>query len=144
MFLIKDCCQNSDKVPKETHCNHRLNGTKSSFKLCNTPLFRHVSLRNGVTLYYPFKVYCYNYITSRLECLLQHKGYEDMCSKWKYRERTPDIMSDVYDGEVWKYFQNYKGTAFLNASNTCGLQLNVTMSWCVVQLFALQLTYQLL
>ena len=48
-----------------------------------------------------------------------------MCSKWKYRERTPDIMSDVYDGEVWKSFQNYKGTAFLDASNTFGLQLNV-------------------
>ena len=126
IYLLKDCFQNqSCRIPKLTHCNQKHYRTKSSYKVCNEPLFRRVSLRNGQHAHYPYKIYCYSYISTRLESLLQRKGYEDMCSKWKKRESRSDLMFDVYDGEVWKSFQNFKGTAFLAADNTYGLQLNV-------------------
>ena len=68
-----------------------------------------VILKNGATKFYPLRVYCWKSIISQLESILQRTGIPELCEQWRTRQVEESVLSDVYDGEVWKNFMAQEG-----------------------------------
>ena len=49
----------------------------------------------------------------------------DILNKWKRRSMPDGLMSDIYDGSVWKSFLTFNGKDFLSRRYTFGLLINV-------------------
>ena len=82
---------------------------------CDTPLL--FSTKGGKLK--PFKVYSYQPLKSaltRLKC----PGFLERCEKWREYNTSPDIISDIYDGNVWHNFQN-----FLSSRHSWCIALNI-------------------
>ena len=92
---------------------------------CGGSLVRKMTLKGGKTAYYPVRWYPYKSVTNSLEELLCRPGLEEQCREWVKRPSRGQVYGDVYDGKVWKSFQNYKGEPFLDAPNTFGFMINV-------------------
>jgi len=72
----------------------------------------------------PFKTYCYYPLYKSLPQILQRSSYLELCEKWRSRVVPERVLSDVYDGRVWKEFLNYNGKPFLAEPNNLALMLN--------------------
>ena len=95
-------------------------------KICGSKLVKEVILNGGSKKFYPLKTYCYTSLADSFESLLKRPGFEKDCEAWRKREVPEDIFSDVYDGQVWKSFYNWKGNRpFLELPRSYGLMLNV-------------------
>ena len=100
-------------------------------KACGAQLAQKIIFKNGsVKLYayktYCYKTYCYKSIIDSLETLLECPGLEEQCEKWKSRKIDNDLYADVYDGQIWKQFGNWKGNKpFLDLPRSFGLMMNV-------------------
>ena len=94
-------------------------------KHCGSKLVDKVILNNDVTKFYPLKVYCWKSIISQLESILQRTGIPELCEQWRRREVLESVLSDVYDGEVWKNFMWSDGNPFFSVERHSGLMLNV-------------------
>ena len=94
-------------------------------KHCGNKLVNKVILKNGVTKFYPLKVYCWKSIVSQLENILQRAGMTELCEHWRTRQVGESVLSDVYDGEVSKNFKWRDGSHFFSLERRYGLMLNV-------------------
>ena len=61
-------------------------------KLCRTKLVNKVILKNGITRFYPLKVYCSKSIISQLESILGRTGILELCEEWRTRLVDKDMM----------------------------------------------------
>lgn len=97
-------------------------------KQCGCLLLKSVE-RKSKRFLYPFKVYCYKSLQESLQTLFLRKKFVSDCGIWKKESQsTPELqgtIKDIYDGNIWKEFQIYKGIAFLNQPYSLGLILNV-------------------
>ena len=73
---------------------------------------------------YPFKVFSYKSIRQSLKKLLLRPGFADLCQYWKSRAVLMELQ-DMYDGQVWKDFQNVSGKPFLSGSLGLGLMITI-------------------
>ena len=92
---------------------------------CDTLLLKTVEFASGKKCFYPFKVYCYMSVCTSLEHHLQHPQFFSWCEEWRRRTVVDGSMEDVYDGRVWKEFQDYNGMPFLSKPYSFGLMINV-------------------
>ena len=93
---------------------------------CQALLLKQVQFVSGRKMLYPFKVYCYNGIKSTLQKLLLRPKFHVDCKLWQTKTINHiNMLSDVYDGRVWKEFLKVAGSPFLIAPYTYGLMLNV-------------------
>ena len=93
-------------------------------KHCGSKLVDKVILKNGVSKFYPVKVYCWKSLVSQMENILQRTGLPELCEQWRTRQVEEGVLSDIYDGEVWKNFKWRDGSEF-NLERRYGLMLNV-------------------
>ena len=70
-------------------------------------------------------MYCWKSIISQLESILQRTGIPELCEQWRRREVLESVLSDVYDGQVWKNFKWSDRNPFFNVERHYGLILNV-------------------
>ena len=113
--------ENNRTVPKRCSNTFISRGQR---KTCNAHLVKRVKLKDGKEQFYPIYYYCYNSIIEEMERLLQRKGIPDSCEEWRNQPQTEGTLSDVYSGQIWKDFQNYKGSEFLSSPRNYGLMLN--------------------
>lgn len=92
---------------------------------CGAVLAKKVTTEKNGTVFYPFKVYCYQSIINQLESIPKRPGMSDLCEKWRNRKVKTGTMADIYDGQVWKDFQKVNGKDFLKSKNNIGLAINV-------------------
>ena len=92
---------------------------------CGEPLLREVTLKSGQTRLYPFKVYCYQSVTDTLKRFIQKPGFTLKCELWRERDVPVGLLADVFDGRVWKEWQNVDGEAFLAVPRNYAFMLNV-------------------
>lgn len=55
---------------------------------------------------------------------MNKKGFENLCEKWRHQTCTDDVLSDIYDGNIWKEFNGLKFFFFKEPHNF-GRMLNV-------------------
>ena len=105
-------------------CSHRL-FKKGAKRDCGAVLAKKVILASGKVCFYPQILYCFNSVIDQIEGLLKRPGIPDMCEQWRDRNDQEDIVSDVYDGSIWKVFLKYKGSDFLNGPRNLAFAINV-------------------
>ena len=131
-------CSKCTKLYHLDECLERKHGTVPPKRCTNVffPLGRakhhgsklvdKVILKNGVTKFYPVKVYCWKSLVSQMENILQQRtGLPELCKQWRTRQVEEGVLSDIYDGEVWKNFKWRDGSEFFNLERRYGLMLNV-------------------
>ena len=60
-----------------------------------------------------------------VEQLAKRKGFLTSCEKWRTRNIPEGFLCDVYDGNVWEYYNSVDGINFLRFPNSWLLTLNV-------------------
>ena len=115
------------------------NGQRNFVKNCNNVPFPRARqpktcarlaqkvVRNGNIKFYAVQTYCYKRIIDSLETLLKPPGPEEQREKWKTRQIDDDMYADVYSGNMWNHFGNWKvnNKPFLDLSRSFGLMINV-------------------
>lgn len=112
----------SRKCPSKKFPNHKFNHVHE--KICWQYLLKTITSPSGAKLLYPFKSYCYQPIENSLQTLISREGFEEQCEKWRKKETSEAVLTDVYDGRVWKSFKR-KGEHFFAKERNYGLFLNV-------------------
>ncbi|XP_070548796.1 uncharacterized protein [Ptychodera flava] len=92
---------------------------------CGAPLLKEVELQGNKKRLYPFKVYCYKSVLQSLSDLVKREGFVEKCELWRDRRPTPGVLSDIYDGRIWREFQTVNGRSFLNFPQNYAFQLNL-------------------
>ena len=69
--------------------------------------------------------YCYLGVDVNLQIFLNRPNFFSSCELWRTRKEEAGILSDVYDGQVWKNFQNYNDNPFLSEPGNYALMLNL-------------------
>lgn len=92
---------------------------------CGTLLMKNVKSPSGKQILYPRSIYCYKSLIDSLMEMMKRPGFSEMCEQWRQLVSLPRLYNDVYDGEVWKDFQSWKGLPFLSAPFNFALHLNV-------------------
>ncbi|XP_066929656.1 uncharacterized protein [Clytia hemisphaerica] len=125
LYHLEDC---SFKLRGEMHskkCDNILypeHPQKARRKECGQLLMKTIVSPTGKKTLYPFKIYCYKSLKENLQSLLRDPTFEDKCEAWRKLEKHPDVLSDVYDGRVWKHFSDEEnGYPFLNEKRNYGL-----------------------
>jgi hypothetical protein len=91
---------------------------------CNTPMGKEQRLLSGQIKLVPLQIFAYNSVTEQLKRFFARPGFSDKLEKWRCRRTRSGTLADVYDGNIWKEFHNYKGSPFLSAPGNLALQLN--------------------
>ena len=92
---------------------------------CGGHFFKKTKLKRGTVKYTPHQVYCYRSVIDSLETLLKRPNIEDYCELWRTRNVPVNHYADLYDGQMWKKFQNVKGHDFLAKPNNYAFMINV-------------------
>lgn len=92
---------------------------------CGTLLLKTVELSTGRTYFYPFLTYCYLNIDISLQSFLDRPDFYNQCEHWRAREQQDDVFNDVYDGNIWKEFQQHNGSPFLSEPGNYALMMNL-------------------
>lgn len=71
-----------------------------------------------------YKTYCYKSLKESVHRLVKKKGFEELCNNWRNLSSSEYILSDVYNGNIWKDFNGRKYDFFTEQRNF-GLMLNV-------------------
>ena len=90
------------------------------------PLLREVMTRTGNKKYYPYLMYPYVSLVSSLQSLLLRPKFYNLCEEWRQHPQHHQIvLSDVYDGRIWKDFLSFNGREFFSSRNSIGMMLNI-------------------
>ena len=82
------------------------------------------STSKGRKLLYPVKIYAYKSLKKSLQSLLLRPNFFHSCQTW--RSRSPhNFLEDIYDGNVWKEYQQCLGHPFLSQPNSLAFVLNI-------------------
>lgn len=130
-------CRKCDSVYSLAECKDRDKSKRCPFVLfpnhpharmrtpCNSLLLKTVELFSGKKLLYPHVTYCYMSIQNSLQSLLLQPTFFNECEKWRSRTLPENTLQDIYDGNIWKEFQNYNGTPFLSQPYCFGFTINL-------------------
>lgn len=88
---------------------------------CGENLLKEVVFRSGKKLFVPQRQYSYRGIARTLQEYLMRPGFPEACEKWRTRGVPPGLLADVYDGLMWKEFQDSDGSHFLKSQGTMRL-----------------------
>ncbi len=121
IYSFSQCLQQDRKCNFQAYPCHPFQSIRQP---CNSLLLKTVEFASGKTIFYPFKTYCYMNLVSSFERLLERPSFYSLCEEWRSRPQT-DLMNDIYDGEIWKDFQNFDGKPFLSEPFSFGFMINV-------------------
>lgn len=130
-YIVCPICLN---LSKYAHCLEK-RGNQVLVKSCgvcereakrNVPLLRAIVTSSGSRKYYPFLVFPSACLVSSLQSLLSRPGFFEHCKEWHHEfAHNRSNLSDVYGGQIWNDFLNYKGEPFLSVPNNIAFMLNI-------------------
>ena len=111
-------------------CNHIEfpNSSSRRLKPCDIPLSRKLD-NSGIIQ--PELIFPYAGIREQLAAMFRRKGFENSLRHWANRSGFDDILTDIYDGRVWKTFKGTDDETSPNffrpevADSHLGLMLNL-------------------
>lgn len=133
LYQISDVSSNDPNItPKFTKCIFQdfPNHSKSyGRKPCETPLYKNICTKNGV-IKRPVLIFPTISLRNQLNILFNQKGFEESCKKWINRHSDPEILTDIYDGRMWKSFKDEDGSLFFRTDLAdAHLGLMLSMDW---------------
>lgn len=100
---------------------HNRSARKRDGKLCGTRLTK--VNRSGEVR--PLLVFPYLPVLISLKRLLCERWIRDALDHWTRREVPEGVLSDIYDGRMWKNFKDRDGQKFFSGPERLGFILNV-------------------
>ena len=94
-------------------------------KACGRQLMKSVKTPKQASLFYPRLVYCYKPVLQTLQEFLLRPKFFTKCEIWRERSTVDGEYNDVYDGNIWREFLDYKGKPFLSLPFNFAFSLNV-------------------
>ena len=97
-----------DQVPTTLNCNyvdfpnHPMENQRES---CNVKLAKIIPTKDGI-IYRPSTIFPTINLKHQLQLMYNRKGFEELCRKWADRHDDSRYLNDIYDGRVWKTFQD--------------------------------------
>lgn len=85
------------------------NSTTRKTKLCETPLSQKIALLNDEVKIRPELLFPLASIRQQLEAMYCRPGFESYLRHWVNRQQFDNILTDIYDGKVWKTFKESSG-----------------------------------
>ena len=82
------------------------NSTLHKSRLCNTPLSQKIGAQSIIIR--PNLIYPFSGIKEQLATMFNQPEFENSLRHWTNRTNFDNILTDVYDGQIWK---NFKETA---------------------------------
>ena len=79
----------------------------------------------GKTVLYPRMIFTYKSILESLQEMLNRPGFSEKCELWRSLPHQDVIYTDIYEGDIWKEFQNPNGAPFLSVCNSFAFQMNI-------------------
>lgn len=95
------------------------------------PLLRQIITGNDNIKYYPYVVYPYISLVDSLKSLLSRPGFYSQCEQWRLtydfmnESSSTSVLSDFYDGKIWRDFLCFEGKQFLAMKNSLAFMLNI-------------------
>ena len=120
IYELKDCLDKIGSVITGKTCTF-----KPFSKCCNASLMKEIVTCNGSKRFYPHRVYCFSNLVSDLQALVRRPGFVEQCESTRSAVAGLGLLSDVYDGSIWKDFVSIDDTPFLSQCNNYGLLLNI-------------------
>lgn len=71
---------------------------------CGQLLLKTVRNSSGSEYLAAWKTYCFRSVTASLKDLLNRPMIVQMCEQWRTQQAEPNVLSDVYDGQMWQHF----------------------------------------
>src|SRR5262249_41701382 len=68
---------------------------------CGSELFTQIPVTKGY-IWRPKMVFPLPCLKTQLSTMYNRSGFEDLLRKWTKRDVETNIMSDIYDGNIWK------------------------------------------
>jgi len=103
------------------------NSSHRRLRLCQEPLSRQIRSLDGIIIR-PELIYPFAGINNQLATMFRRPGFESSLRHWANRSNFDNILTDIYDGEVWKTFKYDDSTVFFQpevADSHLGLMLNL-------------------
>ena len=119
-YNIDDCI--SQKV--SSYVQYPNHPHKSRRNSCQGLLVQKIKCQSGYN-FHPKKVYIYNSIIENVKLLMSRPNFVTQCGIWKELQRQPDVLTDIYDGELWERFRKYGSKLLLDVPQNLGFMLNV-------------------
>ena len=121
---------NQDRNLTIMKCQHVKYPNFSRRQICQNSLSHQIRLLNRVSIQsemiYPFSTIC-----QQLAILYLQPEFEKSLRHWTNRSHSNDIITDIYDGQIWKTFKETSDDNLPNfflsevADSNIGLMLNV-------------------
>mgnify|MGYP002803532383 CR=1 FL=1 len=92
---------------------------------CGEKLMKKVRGKTGTIFWYPRKVAVFQSLFSSLKRIFNSQNFQEKCELWRNEDDSNGEMRDIYDGKVWRDFQNFDGKPFLSQKHNYALLLNV-------------------
>ena len=118
LYGFEECLNKTGVQTTIACCSH-----KSFKRKCNGLLMKEIVTRSGNSKFYPHKVFCYASLISSLQALVIRTGFIQLCEST--RNVSTEVLSDFYDGLIWKQFSTIENSLFLSQSDNYGLLLNI-------------------
>lgn len=114
--LSKDCSK--IKYPNHSQSRRR--------QPCGSLLLKSVEFISGRKILYPFKIYAYKSLQQSLQSFLRRPDFFSKCQQWRARDRSScGSIEDIYDGNIWKDYQQCLGSPFLCQPFSFAFVLNI-------------------
>lgn len=97
---------------------------------CNNSLVKKIDSNSDNPIFRPIMIFPLVSIKQQLTLFFGRKDFEADCRKWGVRRNNTDVLFDIYDGRIWKSFEDEDGKPFFTkecADTHVGLMLN--MDW---------------
>ncbi|GBC23995.2 hypothetical protein GLOIN_2v1786147 [Rhizophagus irregularis DAOM 181602=DAOM 197198] len=101
LYKKEDIISNDDNtIMKCSHVEFPNSATKR-LKQCQTPLGKKISLNNSISIV-PELIYPVSSIQQQLSSMFKRPGFEELLRHWTRRSVIDNVLSDIYDGQIWQ------------------------------------------
>lgn len=122
---VTEFCE--DGTPAIMKCQHIEFPNSSRRSICRTPLSHQTRSLNKVSNHSEM-IYPVSMIHQQLATLYLRTGFENSLRHWINRSDSNNLLTDIYDGQIWKMFKETSGRNFFRpevADSNLGLMLNL-------------------
>ena len=101
-------------TPAVMKCRHVEfpNSSCCRLQLCQVPLSQQVKSLDGSITNWPELIYPFSGIKNQLTTMFRRPGFESSLRHWANRSNFDNILTDIYNGKVWKTFKDDDLTIF--------------------------------
>ena len=128
LYKVEDAVTSISGVTVSRACDNILfpNHPFSRFrKKCGQVLMTTLASSSGRKTLVPLNLYVYKSFKQSLKEFISRENFEEKCEAWRNRSFHDDLYCDVYDGRIWKRFNDPDGFNFLTKPRHYGFMMNL-------------------